>query len=157
MMAALFITVTGITGKELPRTTCPSGVCIISIPGLFAGGNMDVRNDAMEYVAFVRPEKGEVSGKTSEQRNFEWYIENVLLPFVNNIRRVLYQHDKNSPIPDELSAVAWCDGANTQLAAITNKSQQKEDAANKISTCEHSAAITAVEQGCRLLPNISFD
>ena len=68
MLAAPFITVTGITEKELPRTTCPSGVYILSIPGLCAGGNTYVRNEAMGYVAFIRSEKGEVSGKTSEQR-----------------------------------------------------------------------------------------
>ena len=102
----------------------------------------------MEYVAFVRTEKGEVSGKTSEQRNFEWYRENVLLPFIKNVRSRLYQHDVNSPIPDELSAVCWYNGANTQLAAITNEVQQKEDACNKIITCKHSAARTYVEQAC---------
>ena len=42
------------------------------------------RNAAVGYVAFIRTEKGEVSGKTSEQRNFEWYRENVLLPFIKN-------------------------------------------------------------------------
>ena len=152
MMAAPFITVTGITEKELPRNTCPSGVYILSIPGLCSGGNTDVRNDAVGHVAFVRSERGAVSGKTSEQRNFEWYRENVLLPFIKNIRRVLYQHDINTPIPDELSAVAWCDGALTQLASITNESQQIDDAANKISTCKHSAARTAVEQAADCCP-----
>ena len=38
MMAAPFITVTGITERELPRSSCPSGVYIMSIPGLCAGG-----------------------------------------------------------------------------------------------------------------------
>ena len=152
MIAAPFITVTGITEKELPRSTCPSGVCILSIPGLCAGGNSDPRNAVMGYVAFVRTEKGEISGKTSEQRNFEWYRENVLLPFIKNVRCRLYQHDIDSPIPDELSAVCWCDGANTQLAAITNEDQQKEDASNKIITCKHSAARTSVEQACDCCP-----
>ena len=64
----------------------------------------------------------------------------------------MYQHDGNLAIPDELSAVCWCDGANTQLAAITNEDQQKEDAANKISTCKHSAARTSVEQACDACP-----
>ena len=106
----------------------------------------------MGYVAFVRSEKEEVGGKTSEQQNFEWYREKVLLPSITNICQVLYQHDKNFPIPDELSTVAWCDGANTQLVAITNESQQREDAANKISTCKHSAARTAVEQAADCCP-----
>lgn len=73
MMAAPFITVTGITERKLPRSTCPIGVYILSIPGFCAGGNTDPRNAAMGYVAFVRTENGEVSGKTSGQRNFEWY------------------------------------------------------------------------------------
>ena len=152
MMAAPFVTVTGITENELPRATCPSGVYILSIPGLCAGGNNDPRNAATGYVAFIRTEKGEVSGKTSELRNFEWYRENVLLPFIKNVRSRLYQHDNNTPIPDELSAVCWCDGANTQLAAIINEEQQNDDATNKIITCKHSAARTSVEQACDCCP-----
>lgn len=60
----------------------------------------------------------------------------------------MYQHDDNSLIPDELSAVCWCDGANTQLVAITNEEKQKEGAANKMYTRNHSAERTSVEQAC---------
>ena len=106
----------------------------------------------MGYVAFIRAKNGEVSGKTSEQRNFEWYIENSLFTFIKNIMRCLYQHGDNSPIPDELSAVCSYDGTNIQLVAITNEDQPNEDASNKISTCKHSAARTSIKQACKACP-----
>ena len=37
MLAATFITVTGVTERELPRDVCPSGVLYIKIPGLCLG------------------------------------------------------------------------------------------------------------------------
>ena len=90
MMAAPFVTVTGLTERELPRETCPSGVFIISIPGLCAGGNSDIRNISPGFVCFVRSERCEISGKTAEKKNFEWYREHVLLPFVSDCRTKLY-------------------------------------------------------------------
>ena len=64
-----FISLTGITKRELPKDTCPSGIFIMSIPGLCAGGNAYPRKKAPVYVTFVRAEKSMLSGKTSEQRN----------------------------------------------------------------------------------------
>ena len=86
MMAAPFITVTGIIERELPHSPCSIGVYILCIPGLCEGGNSDPRKASVGYVAFIRTEKGGVSGKSSEQRNFEWYQKNVLLRFIKNVR-----------------------------------------------------------------------
>ena len=72
----------------------------------------------------------------------------MLLTFIKSVRSRLYQHGDDSPLPDELIAVCWCNGVNTQLAVITNETQQKEDAMNKIITCKHSASRTSVEQAC---------
>ena len=65
-MAAPFITVTGITERELPKHSCPSGCLIISVDGLCPGASADPRNNSPGFVAFVRPEKGGVSNTTSE-------------------------------------------------------------------------------------------
>ena len=82
MLAATFITVTGVSEKELPKKTCPSGVLYIQIPGLCIGAAQDLRHNAVGYVAFYRTERCDVTNKTSEQRNFEYYRENILKPFI---------------------------------------------------------------------------
>jgi len=56
MMPAPFISVTGITEHKFPKYSCTSGIFIMIIPGLCAGGNTDPRNKAPGYVAFVRAE-----------------------------------------------------------------------------------------------------
>ena len=55
-------------------------------------------------------------------------------------------------IPDELTSVCWCDGANTQLVAIISEDNQKMDEINKIPTNKHSVSRTSVEQGCDRCP-----
>ena len=77
---------------------------------------------------------------------FLWYRNNVLLPFINLCRKLLYGHIDSEIIPEELTVVCWCDDANTQVASIVSESQQLDDAINRICTCKHSAARTAVKQ-----------
>ena len=57
LMAAPFITITGLTERELPKDTCASGVFILTINGLSAGANADIRNSAPGYVCFVRNQR----------------------------------------------------------------------------------------------------
>ena len=53
-MAAPFVTVTGITEKELPVEKCPSGVYTLQVPGICTGSSVDPRLNAPGFVAFVR-------------------------------------------------------------------------------------------------------
>ena len=152
MMAATYISVTGITEKELPKSKCPSGIYIMKIPGLCPGGGSDPRLNAPGFVVFLRAEKSGVSGKTAEGKKFERYREHVLLPFLSTCRENFYGWHRSSPVPDTLTAVCWCDGANVQLKAITNEQQQIRDKINKIITCKHSASRTSVEQACDCCP-----
>ena len=75
-----------------------------------------------------------------------------MLPFVKKMRHVLYGYniDDDQTVDDKITAVSWCDGANTQLSAIVNENQQIVDERLKIITNKHSAARTAVEQACDL-------
>ena len=75
-----------------------------------------------------------------------------MLPFVSDCRTKLYSHAGSSAVPDDLTAVCWCDGANVQLSAITEESHQARDYTNKIITCKHSASRTSVEQACDRCP-----
>ena len=45
----------------------------MEIPGLCTGSLLDPRYDTPEYVCFVRSERNELTNKTAEQLNFEWY------------------------------------------------------------------------------------
>jgi len=104
MIAATFITVTGVTERELPRDVCPSGILYIKIPGLCLGAAQDLRHDTVVYVAFYRTERCEVSQSTAEQRKFSFYREHILKPFASKVREDLYGSVKVTPIHDELTA-----------------------------------------------------
>ena len=86
IIAAPSISVTVISREELPLDMCPSGLYIIRIPSLCAGSSVDPRHDAPGYISFVSCEKSNNTQTTSEQRNFEWYKTNILLPFINLCR-----------------------------------------------------------------------
>ena len=148
MLAATFITVTGLADRELPKKTCLSGVFHLKIPGLCAGAAQDLRHDAVGYLAMYRRERCTVSGTTAEQRNFSYYRKCILLPFISLVRERLYGWKPGTPIPDALTAVCWNDGANVQLNSIVSEEQQIHDAKMKIITNKHSASRTAVEQPC---------
>ena len=122
------------------------------IPGLCLGAAQDLRHDAVGYIAFYRTERCEVSQTTAEQRNFSFYREHILKPFVFKVREELYGWVKGTPIPDELTAACWVDGASVQLGAIIGEHQQIQDEQDKIVSNKHSAARTAVEQPCNLSP-----
>ena len=79
-----------------------------------------------------------------------FYRDRVLLPFIKCARSNLYGWVEGTPIPIELTAVCWCDGACVQLLAVVNETQQLNDEKDKIITNKHSAARTAVEKPCDL-------
>jgi len=103
MLAATFITVTRFTERELPRDVCPSGILYIKIPGICIGSAQDLWHDAVGCVAFDCTEICEISQSTAEQRNFSFYREHILKPFVSRVREDSYGWVKGTPIPDELT------------------------------------------------------
>jgi len=52
VLAATFITVIGLTERELPKERFPSGVLHMSIKYLCISGAQDLRHDAVVYLAF---------------------------------------------------------------------------------------------------------
>ena len=86
-----------------------------------AGGNTDLYNKVLWYVLFVRTEKANISGKSSDKRNVKWYREEIILPFVAECQVTLYGMNPTEPVPDKLSAVCWSDEANVQLATILDE------------------------------------
>ena len=71
-LAAPFITLSGLTNRELPVDTCPSGVIYIEIEGLCTGASTYLIQGAVDYVAFVRKNSASDDRKSAEVRNFEY-------------------------------------------------------------------------------------
>ena len=104
LMAAPFISVTGILREEMSLDVCSSGVYIICIPGLCVGSSVDPRHDDPGYIAFVGCEKSFKTQISAEQRNFEWYKTNVLLPCIELCRVKYYGWVSVTYIPNDLNA-----------------------------------------------------
>jgi len=86
MVAATFITVTGLNERELPKSSNSDGVMHIAIPGLCIGTAQDLRHEAVEYLALYRKESCHITNHTSEERNFRFYRRHVLQPFIDLCR-----------------------------------------------------------------------
>ena len=150
MAATPFITIYSLNEREFSKEVYLDDHLIVAIPGLCAGGTIDARIREVGYLCFIRSKKSAVNNKTTEQRNFEYYREKVLFPFITSIRESLFDWIPGTPIPDTLAAVCWSDGTCTQLQAITTEKQQRTDRTNKVTTCKHSTTRIAEEQACNL-------
>ena len=103
MCAAIFITVTGLTERELQKEECPSGVLHVSIKGIRVGGTQDLRHDAVGYLAFYRKKKCVAAQTMAEQRNFTFYCHEVLISFIDISRQKLYGYVEGGYTPDYLA------------------------------------------------------
>ena len=128
------------------------GVYSIRIPGLCAGSSINPRNDTPGYIMVVRCEKSSSTQTSSEQSNFEWYITNVLLPFIRLCCTKYYGWTPGIDISNDLTIWCWCDGANIKLNDITNEWLRGLDKSNKMCKCKHSRYRTVVEQDCGTSP-----
>ena len=102
------MTVTGLNDRELPS----GDMLVVQVAGLCIGGSGVGANEQEGYIVFTR------SGQ--DQKRFEFYQSNVLLPFINSLRKEYSNFDISDgiSIPDELTAAAWCDGDLPQVHAI---------------------------------------
>ena len=82
LMSAPLISTTGVSREELLLDGYSSGAYIIHILGLCAGLSVDPRHDTPGYIVFVRCEKSDKTQISAEQRNFQWYRSNIILPFI---------------------------------------------------------------------------
>ena len=132
--APLLVTATGLNERELPS----GDMLVVQVAGLCIGGSGVGANEQEGYIVFTR------SGQ--DQKRFEFYQSNVLLPFINSLRKEysIFDISDGISIPDELTAAAWCDGDLPQVHAIVgnhNLFTEMKVVANK-----QNAARTGVEQ-----------
>mmetsp|Transcript_55208 Transcript_55208/g.59818 ORF Transcript_55208/g.59818 Transcript_55208/m.59818 type:complete len:294 (-) Transcript_55208:21-902(-) len=134
-VAPVYVSFLGLSERELPKETFPSGVLVMPIQGLAVGG-VDPSCTSVGYVTFVR------AGKEAEKNNFKHYQQAVFRPYVSKKRNV---SDDVSPTEAD-RAVSCSDGGGAQLGALLE--EESIDAANSLllTLCKHSASRTAAEQ-----------
>ena len=147
------VTVSGLTEKEMP----PGEEFIhVEIPGLcIGGGDVGVGfSQQVGHLFLMRNTEG------AEKECFKHYQEHILIPGINHQRKKYCDYDINEgeEIPDELTAVAWCDGDLSQIYATVNDVDQFTE--NKIIPNKQNAARSGVEQPadlCRVFKGIKSE
>ena len=82
-----------------------------------------------------------------EQRRFEFYRDYILTPFIDGSRKAFDDWQEGTDVPEDLAAAScWCDGDLAQIASVVDDDQQVSDSKNRIISCKHSAARSAMEQ-----------
>jgi hypothetical protein len=95
----------------------------LKIHGLCIGGSGVSSNEQHGYVVFVR------RGSGVDKMRFHFYQKHVHVPYINMLRKEYAGFDTTvgSNIPDELTAVSWCDGDLSQLYSFTNEHSMLSD------------------------------
>ena len=142
-----YVTVSGITERELPKATCPSGILVVPIAGLSMERNRDPSCKKKGYVVFLR---NDVSDESVHLKNHEHYHKEVYKPYIDYIRKVLhgYNIDGTDTVSDELQSVGWNDGDIMMLAAIVKEEMGKQCMENNNVRNKQSVKRTGVEQMC---------
>jgi len=96
----------------------------------------------------------------AKKERFKYYQEHILIPGIHQQRKKYCDYDINEgeEIPDELTAVAWCDGDLSQIYATVNDVDQFTE--NKIIPNKQNAARSGVEQPadlCRVFKGIKSE
>ncbi len=129
----------GLTNKEMP----PGEDFIhVEIPGLCIGGG-DVCVDSSQQVGHLFLMRNSEGAK---KQCFKHYQEHILVPGINQQRKKYCDLNitTGEEIPDELTAVAWCDGDLLQIDAIRKYIDLFSE--SKIISNKQNAAWSGVEQ-----------
>ena len=99
-----YVTVSGLSERELPQKNCPSGILTVPIPGLCMECNRDPRCEKVGHVIFLC---NTVSEESIHLKNHEHYHKEVYRPCVNNIRKTVhgYSASETSKVPEALQSV----------------------------------------------------
>ncbi len=141
MCAPLFVTVSGLSEEEMPNKP----FLHMKVPGLcIGGGGTTVNNPGMGHVFFMRRKEG------ADKVRYKHYQEQILLPFINGVRKELDDFDVSigTSIPKKLTAVSWCDGDLAQVATIVNDIDRLTE--NLVIALKQNAARSAAEQAADL-------
>jgi len=87
-VAPLYVTVTGCSRREV---THPSGMFVVKVQGFCIAAASDHRANDVGYVVFLCSDNDD--GESLEQKNFEFYRNEVLVPMVEDSREVLWPRE----------------------------------------------------------------
>ena len=141
--APIFISVLGLTTREMPNHQCIS----INIKGLCIGGDgVNVGCEQQGTVIFMR---NDTNG--GDIQRFKIYRDEILLPFISKSREEFSGFWREGmPIPPELTAISWCDGDLSQISNITCIESIQLYNEKKIIANEQNAARSGTEQAADL-------
>jgi hypothetical protein len=94
------VTVTGLNDREL----LSADMLVVQVECLCIGESGVGAIEQEGYIVFTK--------RGQDQKQVEFYQSNVLLPFINSLRKEYSDFDISDgiSIPDESTAAAWCDG-----------------------------------------------
>mmetsp|Transcript_17665 Transcript_17665/g.25949 ORF Transcript_17665/g.25949 Transcript_17665/m.25949 type:complete len:148 (-) Transcript_17665:2604-3047(-) len=109
-----YVTVSGLTARDLPPKSCPSGILPVPIPGLCMERSKDPSCEKVGYLMLLR---SDVSLESVHLRNHTHYHKNVYKPCMNEVRKHTHQFDIDTEkeVPINLTSVGWNDGDVHQL------------------------------------------
>ena len=149
--APIYITVYGLTERELCPDKCPSGRLCVEVPGLCHGGGQDIRHHQTKgYIIFLRARTRNETNAI-ETINFRHYHKEVYLPFMEGLKKY-YSTSPDDSVDFTSGIVSWYDGGPSQLSLLTSEDIQEEDELNQITSMKHAAATTAVQQAMDICP-----
>ena len=136
----VFLSVTGLTERELSVHQCKSGFLNLEFDDLCDGGGglLSAEQGPKGYVMLIRNE----GDKNTDKAKFEAYRDKVLLPFVAKIRA----KNGDSAINDGARFVAWCYGDLAQLATTVDEATVNQYKELNITSNKQSVAKSATEQ-----------
>ncbi len=148
MCAPLFVTVSGLSEEEMPNKP----FLHMKVPGLcIGGGGVTLGNKEEGHVFFMRKEEG------ADKKRCELYLKEVLIPFVNGVRKEVddFDAEAGTSAPATQTAVSWCDGDICQIASIIANVDLLAE--HLITALKQNPARSAAEQGadlCKVFNNL---
>lgn len=148
MCAPLFVTVSGLSKEEMPNKP----FLHMKVPGLcIGGGGVTLGNKEEGHVFFMRKEEG------ADKKRCELYMKEVLIPFVNGVRKEVddFDAEAGTSAPATQTAVSWSDGEMSQTAAIAANVDLLSE--HLIHAFKQNPARSAAEQGadlCKVFNNL---
>ena len=126
-IAPIFITVLGLSERELPMHDCVA----IDVEGLcIGGGGATVGNKLKGWLVFMRGQKG------MDIERYKMHRDNVFLHFTQKTRSDFYGWKEGDAVASQLRAVSWCDGDLAQIENIANESSLNLHEEHNITACK---------------------
>lgn len=156
-VAPLFITIYGLTERDLPRSEYPDGIYVAKFEGLCIGGNQDPFCTGFGFVCFCRkkdPRDRITPDHAAYSKGYRFHCQK---PFSRKMRQLVFGGDADvNTASEELDEckviVSWCDGGGPQVATLVDPEEVKECNLENIIANKHSKNRSAVEQPCDIAP-----